>query len=114
MFHLYTAGAQESQLEGPENTLSVVGSNVTLKCSSPSRYCNGNEWLKYGGIPPTIFDDHGIMAFPYRDRYSVDNSSGCDLVIKNIELTDAGRYICREFTSSKSIERTAHHVVLSK
>src|SRR6218665_3607110 len=92
-FH-FLLDAQESQLSGPENTLSFVGSNVTLKCSSPSRNCDGTEWLKQGS-PSTVYNDRGIIILSaFRDRYSVDNSTGCDLVIKSVELTDAGRFIC--------------------
>jgi len=102
-------------VSGPENTLSAVGSNVTLKCSSPSRSCNGIEWLKYGASV-SVFNDHGIISSAYRDRYSVDNSSGCDLVIKNVELTDAGRFICRVLSSTNTFEetKTAYLTILSK
>src|SRR6218665_126183 len=103
-------------LKGPLNTVSAVGSNATMKCSSPSRHCNGTEWLKYiaSGNPVTVFNDRGIISSAYRDRYSVDNSSGCDLVIKNVELTDAGRFICRSFISSNSVEKAAYLITKSK
>jgi len=118
-FH-FVLGAQENQLNGPQNTLSVVGSNVTLKCSSPSRNCDETEWLKRiaSGNQVTVFNDRGIISSAYnsahRDRYSVDNSSGCDLIIKNVELTDAGRFICRVFISSQTFERTAYLIIQGK
>ena len=107
-------GAQDIQLEGPQNTLNVVGSIATLKCSSPSRNCIDTEWLKYGGSPSTVFNDRGIISSAYRDRYSVDNSSGCDLVIKNVELTDAGRFICRTIISSNTVEKVAYLIIQGK
>jgi len=112
-------GAQESQFNGPQNTLSVVGLSVILKCSSPSKNCNGTEWLKPvgGGNQVIVFNDHGIISRAYsahRDRYSVDNSSGCDLVIKNVELTDAGRFICRSFVSSLTVDATAYLIIMSR
>src|SRR6218665_1963439 len=112
-FH-FLSDAEESQLSGPENTLSVVGSNANLKCSSPSRNCDGTEWLKLSGNPATVFNDRGIISSAYRDRYSVDNSSGCDLVIKNVELTDAGRFICRAFISSNTVEKVAYLIIQGK
>ena len=105
--------AEESQLEGPKNELSVVGSNVALKCSPPSRNCNGIEWLKFG-VSGSVFNDLGIISSAYRDRYSVDNSSGCDLVIRNVEHTDAGRFICRAIISSNTVDGTAYLIILSK
>src|SRR6218665_1056317 len=111
-FH-FVLGAQESQLNGPQNTLSVVGSNVILQCSSPSRNCNGTEWLKFG-VSGSVSNDHGIISSAHRDRYSVDNSSGCDLVIKNVKLTDAGRFICRAIISSNTVEKTAYLIIQGK
>jgi len=110
----FLLGAQKSQLNGPQNTLSVVGSNVTLKCSSPSRNCRDTEWHKYGGNPSTVFIDSGNISTAYRDRYSVDNSSGCDLVINNVQMTDAGRFICRTYVSSNTVDVTAYLIIMSK
>jgi len=103
-------------LAGPENAISAVGSNVTLRCSSPSRNCDGTEWLKYGasGNLGIISNDRGVISNTYGDRYRVDNSSGCDLVIKNVEYTDAGRFICRAFISSQTVEKSAYLVILGK
>lgn len=98
--------AQENQWERPENTSSIVGSNVTLKCSSPSGDCSLIEWLKQDGHPATVFSDRGIIASAYRSRYRVDNFSGCDLVIEDVELRDAGRFICRAFISHDTVEKT--------
>lgn len=78
-------------MEGPRNTLSVVGSKTELKCSTSSRNCSKIEWLKQSAGNRTIVykDSQGVFS-AYRDRYSVGGSLGCDLVIKNVELTDAG------------------------
>lgn len=92
--------------------MSIVGSSVILKCSSPSKHCNGTEWLKPAATNrTTVLNDHGIIHSAYRDRYSVDNSSGCDLVIKNVELTDAGLFICRAFISSNTVEKSAYLII---
>ena len=61
-----------------------------------------------------VLDPSGIITKDYRDRYSVDGSSGCDLVIRHVRLTDAGLFICRAYISSNSVEKTAHLIILGE
>lgn len=107
-FHRLLA-AHQFRIEEPQNKLSVVGSTVTWKCLPPSRNASRIEWLKYsaGNLMPLFNDRMGIYS-AYRDRYSVDSSSGYALVIRNVQLTDAGRFICSIQTSARIIERTAY------
>ncbi len=95
--------------------MSVVGSNVTQKCSSASRNCSGTEWLKdSAGIRTNVYNNKGGILSTYRDRHSVDSSSGFDLVIRNVELADAGRFTCSAIILTRVIERAAYRIILGE
>lgn len=104
---LTITGAQGSQLEGPENTVGVVGSKITLKCPSPSRNCSAIFWAKYkpgntmfhasGDIMGTI-DAKGVFS--------------CSLVIKSVDMTHAGRYSCIYYVSEREFAKDAYLIIL--
>ena len=102
-------------MEEPQNILSVVGSTVTWKCLSTSGNASRIQWLKYsaGNLLPVFNDRMGIYG-AYTDRYSVGSSSGYVLVIRNVRLTDAGRFICSIQTPTRVIEKTAYLQILGK
>lgn len=105
-------------MKGPVNTVSFVGSQVTLTCVPTTENCINVEWFKFnpGASQKTVFqlDGHGGIHRDYRDRFSVDNSTGCHLVIRNVQLTDAGRFTCRDLTSSNTVEKDAYLILLGK
>jgi len=113
LFHLLV-GAQQSHRVGPENTVSAVGSDVSLKCSLFN--CNNIFWQKHmpGISPINLFSKSQGMHSAFRDRYSVDNSSGCDLVIKNVEMTDDGLFSCVSVISNTTVGTTAYLTILGK
>ena len=100
------------------NTVSFVGSQVTLTCVPTSGNCKNVEWFKLnpGTSQKTVFqgDGHGEIHRDYRDRFSVDNSTGCHLVMRTVQLTDVGRFTCRGLTSANTVEKDAYLIVLSK
>lgn len=101
-------------MKGPVNTIGVVGSQVTLTCvPTLGYYCSNVEWLKLntGGNTNTVYqgeDQKGILI-GYRDRFSVDNSTGCHLVIRRVQLIDAGRFACRVFISQQTTDNGTDH-----
>lgn len=86
--------------------MGVVGSDVTMECSSSSRNCSGIFWA--------IYVSSRQMNHVYGDRVEITDdysSSGCSLMIRNVQMTDARRYSC---AISNGRGRDAYLIVLSK
>src|SRR5688572_25109114 len=95
-------------LKGPENSSSVLGSNATFSCVSPSRDCSGMTWYKNipGESTETIY--HPEDGVDLTDKYIVENSTvGCMLIITNVRFIDAGFFICEKKIGINSLIGTA-------
>lgn len=105
-------------MKGPLNTVSVVGSQVNLTCVPTTGNCRNVEWLtsNLGASQKTVYREEAQAGIhhDYRERFSVDNSTGCHLLIRNAQLIDSGRFTCRGLTSSNTVEKDAYLIVLSK
>lgn len=86
----------------PQNTVSIVGSTVRLECSLGGE---SNEWL---------FSRSGsrYVRVNATGRYSIDNSIGYNLIIRNVKLTDAGVYECKSQTKDAIVKACASLMVL--
>ena len=84
----------------PENTTVIAGQDVRLNCSSD--YFK-NVWWRRSPVGATTADDiymgYGGLVGGYRSggRHTVDADDAAgnyNLVIRNVQRSDAGRYFC--------------------
>jgi len=100
----------------PTNTITTVGSEVTLRCRS--RVDNESRWDFYAhdDVTPVSVYNGNTFGDNVGRRISMDfdkcRFKTCHLTIESVQLKDAGHYVC--FESSGSTRRAASLVVLRR
>ena len=97
----------------PVNTAADVGAIVTLHCQFQNGSANNIIWqfVRAGETEGNniVFGCSPLAGY----NISVDNSiRGCGLVISNIQLSYAGRYICSDFVTAARV--SAELIVFGK
>lgn len=117
------AELRASAFEGPEDTIAYLGGDVTIRCASETRGCSKIDWRRRlgqsnSGSPGSwgyepIFKNNFLINVDVT-RYSVDNTSGCHVVIRNIQYGDSGRYSCEAILSDKSTTVKSGYLIVLK
>ena len=75
-----------------------IGKNATFQCLSPLETCANITWHRGREPLEPPIAGHAYPAF--RDKYIMSDSVlGCQLIIRNAELSDTGPYTCRFMNS---------------
>ena len=99
----------------PTNTIAIVGSTVTLPCTS--RVNNESRWYFYacGATKPNykiIYNGNDVIGRHVTVDFNSCRLKTCHLTIESAQLEDAGYYICFELSSSS--RKAASLVVLGR
>ena len=99
-------------VQGPDNTMAVVGEQVELFCSSSNVQISNMAWqfTPIGGTTPS-FIALGCASPPPPYIVSAPNATSCTLIIPSVTLSLAGLYGCYQFVTGGSTE-AAQLVVL--
>lgn len=115
MFCVRLAGSQDKPLRGPVSNFGYVGYSVKLFCYSSLKTCLGINWFKdkVGGELEIIYNS-STRSYN-EDKYDVRSSNeGCQLTVKHLEFSDAGKVTCEMVISQRSFNGTAILLVFSK
>lgn len=107
-------------VQGPSNTTAKVNESTYFNCSTSIRPVDKNViWFHFaldeGGDRRYVYDD-GRFWPNYKNRFDIeiDKSTGeFNLLIKRLEMKDAGMYDCRD-DSHADIGASANLTVLGK
>ena len=95
-------------VETPVNTQHTLGSNNVLRLNCSARFyepsTNQLEWV--GRADSETLTENGAVKPQWRHKYEIQGDF--DLVFKDPELSDAGKYECR--TGNESTENLRHNV----
>ena len=96
-----------SFVETPVNTYHVLKNNGTLRLNCSARFDEPNtnqlEWV--GRADNDTLTENGAVKPQWRHKYEIQGDF--DLVFKDPELSDAGKYECR--TNGQSTENLRHN-----
>jgi hypothetical protein len=90
----------------PDNTVALVGSTVTLRCSTPPQDDPTPRvlWTEFvtNSNGRVISDNRQLLpSHPYAERYSITGDvNDYNLEIRNLTLTDGGRYVCTDVNAN--------------
>ena len=102
-----------SFVETPLNTYHVVRSNLTLRLNCSARFddpsSNQLEWV--GRADNETLTENGAVKPQWRHKYEIQGDF--DLVFKDPELSDAGKYECRTNDGSTEVLRRNAQVLIS-
>ena len=94
-------------VEKPVNTHHTMGGNGTLRLKCSARFDDPNsnqlEWV--GRADSETLTENGAVKPQWRHKYEMQGDF--DLVFKDPELSDAGKYECR--TNDASTEKLRHN-----
>jgi len=104
MFVLWSAVVQ-TRIIGPGRGVGLVGSSLTLTCSTDSNKDVCWEYYpNHESIPQTIFTGRHVTR-QYRATHRVSSIDGnVSLTILKTQLSDAGMYQCRECSTVHSAD----------
>lgn len=99
-------------LANPMNAAALSGDTVTLNCKRPTT--NVTWWFTTaGGTNPSVIVSDCKVLPEFASQYRVDTFDGaCNLVIFNVQFSDAGTYACQE-TSTADEQTSAELTILS-
>ena len=122
LWHILSA--PRGNITGPDNTVQLAGSAVTLHCVvNDLGMTDTLEWVEYNtndGHVTKIYDSKTgfVASHPHRSRYHVSlKESGLEkqfnLIINSTLEVDGGRYGCKRVYEDRSY-LTADVIILSK
>lgn len=103
--------ANSKLLQSPDDTEAVVGEDVIFRCQTD--FINTVEW-RYKAVPSEtspfqIISKQKLINNLFKGRYEIISNAATgqyDLVIKNVQPQDAGRYTCGDIHDSNHAELT--------
>ena len=91
-----------SLLTWPSIAIVKIGGNVSFSCgcSTESLICHGRKrWYHqplWNNTEVLLYAGYSVQRFSNKFTVNIDNQTGrCDIIIKSVELTDAGQYKCK-------------------
>lgn len=102
--------AHSTLLQSPEDTEVVVGQDVTLKCRTDVNNSTSSVEWRYQAHPDALFETickRKLIFGRFKGRYDVVQNTTTgqyDLIIKLVQLHDAGRYKCSHRESQSEAE----------
>ena len=100
-------------VETPVNTQHTLGSNNVLRLNCSARFyepsTNQLEWV--GRADSETLTENGAVKPQWRHKYEIQGDF--DLVFKDPELSDAGKYECRTNDGSTEVLRRNAQVLIS-
>lgn len=116
LLRLFALEPLASAFEGPEDTIAYLGEDVTIRCASETSGCSTINWsrrYRQSWGYENIFKNNYLINVD-ATRYSVNNSSGCHIVIRNIQYGDSGQYSCEAVLLDKTTAlKSGYLIVLS-
>ncbi len=93
----------------PQNSYGLVGNETTLLCAVPADSTSIVQWWNNSGVQIT----RGELSL-YPDKYAVSSSptGTYNLIILDVNLSDAGQYHCR--LDTENIRAFAELIVLGE
>jgi hypothetical protein len=108
----FTLPAVHSHLTDVKPSVSaMVGTNATLPCTTSLPL--PVSWIFDTGDYRIVFKGNPVLKYAHKysvQKSSVDRAGSFDLVIHNVEMSDAGNYSCRE--SGRSVEKQKYTTTL--
>ena len=103
---LSTATITQSKITAPSHGIALVGSSLSLTCSSDSsKDICWEYYASYESIPRTIYAGRYVnRQYSRTHNVTVSSDGSVSLTLMEVQLEDAGMYQCRECSTVQSAD----------